>query len=350
MIQKERQNIVTLDGLQIDFFPAAASTGHVAITFTQFTNRLLDGYGFGGAFATQQGFDVVAVKTDRDEWFQSLSDDLCAGIDEFLSARLPATYFRATYGSSMGAYAAILFAKPLRAQAVLAISPQFDIAAPWDSRWAAYAKSGNLRPLTTALVSPDCRYTIIYDPMDRDQLHVDKFAEIIPPAQLHTIKVRFGGHPAGANLASAGALKETANKALRGEPVPNVTQQLRANRRRDARYLFELSRHCVKRRKLTWAESAASQAVGIAPSNVDYQIHLAVVLERQRKLWEAMTQAAVALALAPSHPSVIATLSRILQKQKFYKQALHYMDAAIAVRGINPGLQAQRDALIKEMG
>jgi tetratricopeptide (TPR) repeat protein len=200
------------------------------------------------------------------------------------------------------------------------------------------------------LVSSHCRYTIAYDPMDADQLHVNRYAAVIPPGQLQLIKVRFAGHPVAADLSAAGLLKEAVGRTLRGETVPDVRARLRANRRHNPRYLYQLSRYCLKKRKLSWAHGAIALAIGATPPQFDYHVHFALVLEQQGRWRDALTQAAVAVDLAPRQPSAAATLSRLLQRLKFYQQALHYIDGAIAIRGADAGLAAQRAALLRDMG
>ena len=93
------------------------------------------------------------------------------------AARQPGTAARAavpegarvmTYGSSMGGYAALRFARALRADAILALSPQYSIdpaVVPWEDRWRQDgariawlpALAGPLDPNVRPLITSTCR-------------------------------------------------------------------------------------------------------------------------------------------------------------------------------------------------
>jgi hypothetical protein len=133
-------NILLLDHVQVDFFPAAIRTGKLVFTFTELSNRELTGLGFAGKFAVANGFDLVAIKSNADDWYQGLPLNTFDLVEQFLNGLPERHTSRAAYGSSMGGYAAILFARDTKADFVLALSPQFDIAQAWDTRWSSHAE------------------------------------------------------------------------------------------------------------------------------------------------------------------------------------------------------------------
>jgi len=343
------RSILSLNDFRVDYYQAQAPSGRLLFTFTEFSNRMLDGLGFAGKFAVENGFDLIAIKSSLDDWYQSLPPDTFDLIGNFL-ADLPERHsLRATYGSSMGGYAAILFASKVSANVAFALSPQFDIGQSWDQRWAKWARiHGPIQTLTREAVRPDCRYVLAYDPMDLDRLHIERFAEVISHDMLHTVKFPCAGHPVGYFLSFMKILKEFSLAVLSGYEIPLFRDTIRARKKAYSDYYFNLSRHCLKRRKLRWANCAISKAISLAPLNSEYRICAAQIAEGNGDLVGAISHAAFAVATAPWHPHMAATLSRLLQRMGLYGQALHYLDAASSLA---PGaaFATQRAALERAM-
>jgi tetratricopeptide (TPR) repeat protein len=344
-MEVEGTNILSVDHFRIDFFSSNSSTKTLVITFTQFSNRMLSGLGFAGKFAIGSGFDLIAIKSDLDDWYQGLPCNTFEIIEQFLTS-LPTRYaVRATYGSSMGGYAAILFAQPLRADIALALSPQFDITGDWDTRWAAYAK-GPISILSQDNIRVGCRYFIAYDPADLDRLHFERFSEIIPDEMLTPIKVPYAGHPVGSFLRENESLKTIAYSIL-GNLATSITvdKKLRNKRNSYPHYYFNISWHCFKKRKLRWARSLISQAVKLDPFDPEYQLRAAIIEDACGNLVEAISHAAFAVAMAPKSPHLIATLSHLLLHVGKKDLALHYIECALSLDPNLEDLKAKREAI-----
>ena len=328
---------------QIDYVPAPQPAAPLVVTFTERTHRSLAGLGFAGKFAVDNGFALLAFKSNVDRWYQDLPDAALTAAERFLAALPVPPARRAGYGSSMGAYAAVAFSGRLSLDDVLAISPQVDITQPWDTRWADEAAAiGAMRAIDAAMIRPGCRYVIAYDPLDQDRLHYEHIARLVAPGRLVALRVPAFGHPAGYFLQQSGVLKTVARAVLAGAPLPAVGPALRGARRGNAGYLFTLAGLCMDRGKLRAARALAGQTLALAPLEAEYNIRAAQIAERLGHADEALARAAVAAAIWPFNGHILAVLARILAGTGHPRQAAFYLRAALAG---DPGNTVFRDML-----
>ncbi|WP_336489406.1 YqiA/YcfP family alpha/beta fold hydrolase [Methylobacterium nigriterrae] len=345
------QLIFSAETLRIEFFAAGHSSPRLLISFTEANNRELDGPGFGGKFAVEKGFDVIAVKSCVDDWYQSFPPEALNRIREFISERSEPYRWRATYGSSMGGYAALNFGSCFEADAAVAFSPQFDITAEWERRWSAQADAiGQMHTLSERFVRPECRYIIFYDPADNDLLHFNEFRRVIPQCILSGVPVRYAGHPVGYYLSSTGALKEVVSAALSGEVASAALRRAREYRSDYPPYFFNLAGHCLKRRHLQWALSAIERALSLKPIDPEFHMRASRICEARGDLNRAVYHAATAVALSPSHPHMVAMLSLLLFRRGLLKQALHYIDQAVVLLPASKAFVEQREAILARLG
>jgi tetratricopeptide (TPR) repeat protein len=345
------QTIFSNDLYKVGFFPAETPSQTLFFTFTERGFRKLDGPGFGTLFLTKLGYDVISVKSLFDHWYQDLPLELIACVCRFFSRRRNIYTKKISYGSSMGAYAAIFFSEVLRVDAVIAISPQFDITSEWDKRWhreAIAIKSSFLVP-DASRVYDRCSYTIVYDPADSDRLHFERYAGIIPPGLLNPIRTYYGGHPAGYLLNKTEALRELIESIAGGWPT-NLRIRINAGKKIYPNYYFNLAWACHLRKKPKWARSIIGKALAADPLNAEYNIRAAQISEKAGNLTEAVRFASVAVAVNPTHPSMAAALSRFLGKARLWKQALHYIDVALKIEPTSQMLVSQRRDLLEETG
>jgi tetratricopeptide (TPR) repeat protein len=321
---------------RLDFFSAATRAERVVFTYTEAGNRRLDGLGFGTGFLTKNGFDVVSVKSNRDRWYQDLPELAFTRVEDFLQSEGRDYSWRGGYGSSMGAYAAILFAKRLSLNSILAISPQFDITANWDRRWSVHApRISDMRLVSREDVQPGCRYHILYDPQDKDVEHYRMFAEVIPENQLEGLRAPFAGHPAGPLVNASGKLKDLALTALAGGAVKVLPSDLRKGRSRFPNYYMNLADYCQRKRRFVWGAAAIKAALTNDPLNAEYNIRLSALLEYSGELDEAIIRASAAVTTKPHHPYMKAVLARLLLRKGMLDQARHFIELAIAARPDN---------------
>jgi tetratricopeptide (TPR) repeat protein len=319
--------------LSVDFIRSNPPSRKLVVTFTELGNRILNDYGFGGAFLAKNGFDIIAIKSSRDDWHINLGEDCMPSILAFLDC-LPEPYLtRATYGSSMGAYASIRYAKILGAHAALAISPQFDISG--DPRWSKHtSRIGMLPAITQNEVSNVCNYVLVYDPVNPDELQTNKFVQVIPNMKL--IKLPHSGHPSGPVLSETGVLKPLALAILSGRYPMDWSQEYKRMRGRSPTYLFNLARQLMRRNKLAWADSLLGRAIGIKPLQSEFLIKSAQLAARNGDMTSALSRAALAVALQPTNPDMLGRLADFLLQTGRERSARVHLQRALELSGNDP--------------
>jgi hypothetical protein len=329
----------------VDYLPAPAPSGRVVITFAELGDRRLEGAGFGGEFLLKNGFDVVAIKSAVDRWYQDSPPALFQSINQHLAALPTPHRARAGYGASMGGFAVIAFAATLRLETAYAISPQFDITAPWDRRWHGKLAAPMPQMLTPASLNPACRYAVVYDPADADRLHVERMAAIIPPAQLLALPLPYSGHPAAYTLQQAGYLKPLALAILRGDLHRLDRRAIITALRATPHHPYLLASRCADRGHPAWAASLIATALGRSPLNAEFNIKSGQIAARQGRRADAVRDAAAAVALEPDNPYMNFMLGGFLREAGQTAQALHYIEAALALLPGEAEFARARDAL-----
>lgn len=260
-----RHMIVDRPDLRIDHLRSDLRNDKLVFTFTRRNNRDLAQLGFGAAFLLENGFDVVAIKTSRDIWYENLVDGDIAEIERWLSWGRTPYRLRLGYGSSMGAYGAVRFSKALKLDRVLALSPIFDIKQAWDTRWKAdvaqmspdigmIAMPGaDQADVTKHQLSDLTEYMMIFDPLDTDGLHIARFKRLIAPDKLTLMGLPYAGHPSGHYLLQLDLLADVTLSALGEGRFPEITAVRRRRKGESTTYLFNLAGHCLRRGHLRWA-------------------------------------------------------------------------------------------------
>lgn len=339
------------DHYRVDLFRADQPASRLLFTFTEFGNRTLDGPGFAGKFAIESGFHLVAIKANVDDWYASFPARAFETIEVGLERFGVSPGWRGCFGSSMGGYASLRFAKALRANVALAYSPQFDIGRDWDRRWARHApRDSTFRTLRLEDVDPNCRYVLAFDPWDADGQHAREFAAVIPSAALELLRIPYAGHPVGYYLKATGRLKEFPRAAFTSrEDGLEVLRSGRPGRTRFGDYFFNVAGHCLKRGKLPAARWAIGQARLAKPWHSEVLIRSAQIEERSKNLPSAAAWAALAVTLSPRHPHFAATLARILHEGGRHSEALHHIGVAMALTDRQAQFEPQRRAIMAAM-
>jgi hypothetical protein len=276
----------------------------LAITFTERGNRALNGPGFGAEFLTKRGIDVISIKTCRDAWYQNLEPEILSDIALVLSRLRPRYQGIAGYGSSMGAYAAIRFSKPLALDRVLALSPVHGIHYPWDTRWAQDLTADScLEPITKADIGPKTRFFNVYDPKSLDARHAELYRRIIAPDALHEIHTPYSGHPSSYFLRDVGILSELATTIIKTGSFP-CTKIKRPHSERPApeTYLFNLANACLERHKPKIALALAEQLLERNACFADFHMIKAKAFHQLGQCASALDACHRAADLNPSNP------------------------------------------------
>lgn len=322
--------IFETDGIRADLFLAdpPRSARQVVITFTERGHSDLAGPGFASPFLLGQRRDVIAVKNVRDDWYAAMTSGELDALKS-VAAPYPA---RATYGSSMGAFAAIRFAARLDVQTVIAISPVLDLRPDWDTRFRVdlpimerFGHCPDDPMFRPEHVRSDIDYCVAYDPRHlQDKRHLEALREIAP--RLHAVAVPFGGHPVGPALRDAGCLGTFVTEALdtgritNPPPIPVVKTPW--VRHAQVRYLLE-------REKLRSALVVSRAALAQSPEWSEAQLVHAQILERLGRVDEAIPHALKAIEREPQSPYFVAIVAQFLKARDRHDLAIELLDAGI---------------------
>lgn len=273
------------------------------VTFTSWTDDFtLDRPGFGEDFLRAEGIDAVHVVSRDNRWWQ-YGETLPA----MAAVRAAvAGYARVvTYGSSMGAYAAVRLAGEAGAGVVLAMSPQFSIlpsAAPFEHRWASTSRS--LRPVWEAtLPSPrPAEAYLVHDPRDLDGGHVALYARSGLP--FTPVRLRNVGHHTAGFLSEADLLKSVVREVVAGPlDASALEREAWRRRRRSPQHLLTLAAHAHApdlRLALT------RRALRLAPESPVLLSRLGEALIGAGRPEEALAAHARALESAPGWAPLVA--------------------------------------------
>lgn len=306
---------------------AGLSDGCCVVTFDSFTDdRSLDRAGFGEAFLRSRGIDGIHVVPRENDWYQY--PEMAAAMACIHAATRG--YARVvTYGSSMGAYAAIRFAGLAGAHCALALSPQFSIdpaVARFERRWLE--ASARFRPLwegRLAFPALDEAY-VAYDPADLDRKHLALLAQEF---RFTPMRLPGAGHPVTGYLAEVGLLEAMVLAACRGRlDVEDFVRQAWERRGQSSQHYAVLASRTFR---LSRRIALLKEAVRIAPGNAEVRSRLGRQLGRAGRFEEAMAAHQAALAIEPGHPNLLMHYSRTLERSGDIAGALAVMEE-VAVR------------------
>lgn len=320
--------------LAIDFFSwGGGSNKNIAITFTPFGmdgEISLNGVGYGGELLLRNDFDIVAIKSAKNLWYQNLSLENVALVDRFISTYSTKYIKRVGYGSSMGGYAAIQFSRALKLDIVLALSPQFEIDKPYDQRWAEAARGIQFQHrIDLTAVADSCKYFIAYDPETADIRHVEKIRELVSKGQLVEITTPYAGHPSAYYLAETGQIQKLAISVLKNGSIGHIV--VNANRMRSKTYLYELSKRLTLKAKNKSALLVIEMALAIDANASALLLQKSVVLNNLGRFDKALEVAHEARRKLNNELHLMASLSSHLATLLDYRGALELIEQAINV-------------------
>ena len=202
-------------------------------------NQQLDLPGFAEEFFAKFEIDAVFVNCTSNEWYQY--QDLPLALSKLRA--FASTWSRVvTYGSSMGAYAALRFAKPIGAQASIAVGPQYSprpaVIAGEHRFCADIAPTRFLYEESFQANSCVANY-VIYDPLLKlDLRHVVEYQKT---STLIPIAIPCGGHTPIIPLVQCGMLSDFILQLVAGTfSVQRFRRQFRLSRRSSSEYWKEL--------------------------------------------------------------------------------------------------------------
>jgi len=210
----------------------------------------------------RQGMGQLMVQTAANDWF--INPDTTA-LEQAL-AGLAGRFGRVQLlGYSMGGFGALRFARVLRADTAVIVSPQVSIApqvVPFDRRYRA--EGARFDPVLGDLRQhawPGLRGLILADPfVAADRRHVTMIQSLFPGLAL--ARLNFGGHPAIRVLRGGRAAWWVQRAAASADPAPGpILTAHRAARAGSAGYWQRLARQAAGRRPALAAHALARAAV-----------------------------------------------------------------------------------------
>lgn len=155
-----------------------------------------------------------------------------------------------TYGSSMGAYAAIRFASALGARRSIAVAPQYSPCTgvvAGENRYSDLVASVEFLHEHRYRASDDVENFIIFDPFHRvDRRYVDMYRT---DASVRLVPVPFDGHVPTAVLSQCSMLLPFLSSLIESRfDGPNFRRAFRQHRRASSVYLQEVRRALAERR------------------------------------------------------------------------------------------------------
>ena len=228
----------------------------VVVAFNSYSGDDTDGTRFGYPFLPRNGFSSIHVTARQSHWWQ------VADQRSFLDAILPliAPYRRRiSYGSSMGGYGALLYARDLGVTGVVSVVPQTIISDPAFKMKGVWRLAINRVTITKDDIAetigdvPDVR--LLYDPWrDIDRAFADYVARFTPVT--HYL-FPFVGHKVPNFLADIGIITPTMNGILRGTLAPQeVRAAMRPVRRNSGFYVANMEKRCRERQERTLVSPA----------------------------------------------------------------------------------------------
>jgi tetratricopeptide (TPR) repeat protein len=323
-----KKTVFRNENYMIEFHRTTLKAKGLVHTFTPFMFANLDNSGYAVAFLLNSGFDVVAFKCNDNAWYQGLPPDALQS-----AARLSTGYaFVATYGSSMGGYAAIAFSRALGANLALALAPQYSIDEDFDTRWQDSARK---IPQWTYRIDPGTAggdaLVVIYDDKNRlECAQIEKLKQAVSFKRISEVKATFSGHPPGQFLNQTGILKSVIAQALDGRTAIEISYSWSLLRRSEI-YLKNLGNHAVDLGRLPLAGLCFSRLVGMAPENAGYQYRRGWIALRAGHTAEAVDPSERAVALAPGIALYRHHLGNVLQRVGRLDEAVAHCRQAVAI-------------------
>ena len=318
------QLVFDSDQVRIRYCPGN-SDDLLVITFANFLlSQNKNQPGFGEKLLRAEGISAIHVTCSSNRWFQHGEllrlGDLVAEIrDRYRQV--------VTYGSSMGAYAAILFSGQVRADCVVAASPQYSIdpaKVPYDRTWDWVAKdvefiNDEIGAHTSGQVF------LIYDDKHVDGQHADRIAAEVA---VQRIVVPHAGHPAMHFLHRAGILKGLMLDLIRGRyDEARARSLIRGVRKLSAGHLCSLARRgrSIERRLRLLEHAQVLEPQRVEVYAVRGQIH-----NRTGNLPAAAQAFRDALAANPRHNWAKTWLADVLSRAGQHAEAVALTTDAVA--------------------
>lgn len=288
------------------------------------------GAGFGkGIFP---GMNEFIIRRSRNHWYQTSEILEVIGIINRIARGTQVI----TYGSSMGAFAAINFAPMLNASKFIALSPVFDIEtgnAPGDMRWPQEGRMLDWR--YNFIKTGQCRSAsgYVFYSGAQDEKHA---ALIKRQTQATAIPVEYGGHPCTFYINDTYKLKAVVAEIADGSFSTDRFHAVVRDRTHLTSYPYERAASEAERRgDLTGAIS--QMRIALEKKELSHLRHrLGDLLLKAGDLDAAEAEFRKAIVAEPRIPTHYIRMSYVKAARKDYSEAVSLMRKAIAINDSKP--------------
>lgn len=241
----------------------------------------------------REGYDVICVQSNCDDWHQNVSS---TGIDK-LKDFLDKTYRSAKgYGTSMGGFGAICYAERLSLKSVLALSPQYTISEKFDERWSKYDKRIVWHQTAEMASKYEGIIRIIYDPLNLDSLQARLIRDNFRKATVFCYEIKFGSHPTTHYFNDGGVLKNLLLSFANDDfEIPSV------EKRNNKTYLQAFSRYLSQKSKFKWAKAAIQSSIELGDERHSAYRQASNISHRLKEIDDAIAFAKKAVNAKDNH-------------------------------------------------
>ncbi|EKO3753675.1 hypothetical protein P0F28_003026 [Vibrio metschnikovii] len=348
---QKRHLIYSSENLEVITNFSVGVTDKIVISFTSRSDTPQRS-GFGEVFFEKIGVSSIFFISKANHWWQLPEMESVLNIVEPL---LSSSKYIITYGASMGAHGALVFSKRLRANCIIAASPQYAIngrLVPWTSRWSIDTKDvSEIFPIETGL-SLTAKTVCIYDPFNSfDVVHVNAISKLVP---LERVPTSFSGHSTLIYLKDIGVLSRFMKSVIEQKLDTKLfNKELTLLKRDSLKYLFGISvlssKYSSRSRLLAWAKNRILLIVDkflsgekISVSHLELSVFLKLHckdLVKTGKAFEAVQLAKRYVELYPDITFSHDVLSSVYWKLKNYDLALLESKRALRLQRKNSSLR-----------
>lgn len=291
--------------IRIEHFQRGGAGGTLVVTFDPIAYSW-DRPPYGHEFLRKQALDVIAVRKKSENFYQPLSREAFDAAVSPVAARYARVF---SYGSSLGAYAALYFGRD-EPWTVIASSPRNSSHPEFGNKvWQKTTVFRHER--FSPQVPARCRAIILFDPRDAvDRRYLD--GEVLPQfAHAEVLRVPYSGHPSNHVLAEMGFIAPFVRAVLADQPRsawPVLAR--RAQRARSSVYFHVLALHALQHAHVAWAHALVKRSLELRPASMFALRVLGQVQLAQGDRPGAVRALEAALEVGPDDPTTLLLLAR----------------------------------------